>query len=171
MATASEANVPPVEVPVAVSDGTTFAALPADADPDIVRLCIVESLEHIAAAEAALLALEADPHDSERINEVFRAFHTIKGSAGLLGLDPIQKLAHRSEDLLSLARKGEISLTGRLADLALETCDVLKIMMETLDGTEPGSPFPIPPSYGDLVERLTDPVPADGAEVQPPARH
>jgi hypothetical protein len=69
------------------------AVLPADTDMDLLREFICESCDRLATAEVALLALEAKPADAEQINTVLRAFHTIKGAAGFLGLEPVQQLA------------------------------------------------------------------------------
>lgn len=71
--------------------------LPPDSDPDLLGEFITECREYIAGAEAALLAIETDPDDSEAVNTVFRAFHTIKGTSAFLGLDRISELAHKAE--------------------------------------------------------------------------
>jgi len=75
-----------------VDDGQ--AVLPLDADPELMGEFIIECVDHITAAEAALLNLESNPDDTEEINVVFRAFHTIKGTSGFLGLPHTQTLAH-----------------------------------------------------------------------------
>jgi len=69
--------------------------LPEDTDADLLGEFAVECLDHISGAEAALLNLESNPNDAEQVNTIFRAFHTIKGTSGFLGLDCIQKLARR----------------------------------------------------------------------------
>lgn len=135
-------------------DFATSNTLSVDADPEILADYIVESLDHVSASETALLALEAQPDDAEAINTVFRAFHTVKGTSGFLGLGRIQKLAHLAENLLSRARGGEIRMTGRYADVTLETCDTLKTMIEDLRGVEPGGSLPVPSHLSDLLSRL-----------------
>ena len=134
------------------------AAIPADADPDILKEYVVESLDHIAAGEAALLALETDPNDAEQINTVFRAFHTVKGTSGFLGLAQIQELAHLAENLLDRGREGEIKITGGYSDLALRSCDMLKSMIGDLDGKGPGDALPAPAHVGELLRDLEDPA-------------
>ena len=148
------------EEPVApVSKGPAEApdVLPADADPDLMKEFIVECLDHISAAEAALLELEASPDEAEPINTVFRAFHTIKGTSSFLGLDRIQKVAHLAESLLDRAREGEIKVTGGYADLALKSCDTLRTMIEALEGVQPGGELLIPAHYDELMSQLADP--------------
>lgn len=96
-----------------------------DADPELLEAFVAESMELLQAAEATLLELEHDPHDKERLNTVFRSFHTIKGTSSFLGLDHIGRLAHRAESLLALARDGKLLLTGTHADLVLKATDLL----------------------------------------------
>jgi len=123
------------ETPAADAGGEPEASprLPEDSDLGLLREFGVESLDHIAAAEAALLELESNPDDAEQVNTIFRAFHTIKGTSGFLGLDRIQKLAHLAENLLDRARDGQIRIVGGYADLALSSCDALRTMIEGLE--------------------------------------
>jgi len=141
--------------PAGKSEGD--AVLPEDTDMELLKEYIIASTDHILAAEAALLDLEFNPEAKEPIRTIFRAFHTIKGTSGFLGLDAIQSLAHRAETLLDRAREGEIRLTGGYADLALESCDLLKAMMEDLQEKQPSSPLPVPEKFTDLLARLDDP--------------
>ncbi len=149
---------PPAAAPTAGELMEGFATvLPADSDDELLHEYIAESLDHISASEAALLDLEAQPEDSESLNTVFRAFHTIKGTSGFLGLDLAKEMAHKAETILSRARDGEIRLTGGYADLALESCDVLKEMTQAMDGINPGDALVIPKNYADILARLNDP--------------
>jgi len=133
------------------------AELPADTDMDLLREFAVECLDHVSGAEAALLELESNPGDAEQINTIFRAFHTIKGTSAFLGLDHIQKLAHLAENLLNRARDGEIKVLGGYSDLALNSCDALRTMIEALDGVEPGGALELPGTYEELITQLSDP--------------
>jgi two-component system chemotaxis sensor kinase CheA len=133
------------------------AVLPLDTDQGLLKEYVAESLDHITAAEASLLALETDPEQSEAIHVVFRAFHTIKGASGFLNLDRIQRLAHLAESMLDRVRTGQIKLAGGYADLALEACDQLKFMVQGLTGIEFGTALPIPETLNDLLARLENP--------------
>lgn len=133
------------------------AILPADADMDLLKEYIVECTDHIAAAEASLLDLEVNPDGAELINTIFRAFHTIKGTSGFLGLDRIQKLAHLAESLLNRGRDGQIKIRGGYADLALKSCDSLRTMIEALRMALPGQPLTIPSNLEDLLAELAAP--------------
>jgi two-component system chemotaxis sensor kinase CheA len=97
---------------------------------------LCEAREHIAAAEAALLELEQDFTDSELINTVFRAFHTVKGVAGFLHLQPIVDLAHNAEFLLDEARKEAITLNSAYLNLILQSCDMLAALLAALEGQD-----------------------------------
>ncbi|MFP4355087.1 MAG: chemotaxis protein CheA [Phycisphaerae bacterium] len=148
--------------PAAKKDGDApqfegLATLPEDADLELLGEFIVECLDHITAAEEALLELESNPGDSDQINVVFRAFHTIKGTSGFLGLDRIQRTAHLAENMLDRGRDGEIQITGGYADLALKSCDALRSMIEGLQGAEPGGPIPSPENLNELLAFLFDP--------------
>jgi two-component system, chemotaxis family, sensor kinase CheA len=131
--------------------------LPEDADTELMGDFIVECLDHISGGEAALLDLESNPDDTEQINIVFRAFHTIKGTSAFLGLGWIQDLAHLAESLLDRAREGEIVIQGGYADLSLKSCDALRSLIENLDGIEPGGEVEIIEGYDDLIRQLRNP--------------
>ncbi len=131
--------------------------LPSEADPDLIGEFIAESLDLISGIEAALLNLEADPDNVEAINQVFRAFHTIKGTSGFLGIRPISELAHRAESLLSRVREQEIRCTGGYADLALQSADMLKKLVQLLPEELRGAHQEIPSDYDDLLRVLSNP--------------
>ncbi len=108
------------------------SAAVVDEDAALVLDFITESKEHIETAEAGLLQLETKPEDKEVLNMIFRAFHTIKGMAGFLNLTDIGSLAHSAENLLDLARKGELVLAGQYTDAVFESIDMLKKMTADL---------------------------------------
>jgi two-component system chemotaxis sensor kinase CheA len=155
--TQPRAAVPQQPPPAAVCSFSSPAVLPADADMDLLKEYIVECTDHIAAAEASLLDLEVNPDGAELINTIFRAFHTIKGTSGFLGLDRIQKLAHLAESLLNRGREGQIKIRGGYADLSLKSCDMLRTMIESLRTAQPGQPLTILPNLEELLAELADP--------------
>jgi len=151
---------PAEEAPPAKVEAPTFegeAILAEDTDLDLLKDFIVECLDHINMAEAALLELESNPDNLDQISVVFRAFHTIKGTSGFLDLQRIQKCAHLAENLLDRARDGELRMIGGYADLALQSSDALKMMIGALDGLAPGSPTPVPENFDELLAVLSDP--------------
>lgn len=82
-----------------------------------------EAADLLDAMEAALLRLEDNNQDRETLNELFRAVHTIKGSAGIFGLDDIVSFTHRVENLLDMARDGKLVLESNLLSLLLPCRD------------------------------------------------
>ena len=105
------------------------AVIIAEDDVPLVLDFLAEANEHIESSEAGLLELESKPGDSEVVNQIFRAFHTIKGMAGFLNLAEIGSLAHSAENLLDSARKGELIIAGRNGDVVFESIDMLKKMI------------------------------------------
>lgn len=123
--------------PESKTENKSETALPAEAqssafseeDIGLISDFIMESKEHIESAEAGLLELESKPDDKEVLNMIFRSFHTIKGMAGFLNLLDIGSLAHSAENLLDLARKGDLILEGQNTDAIFESIDMLKKMI------------------------------------------
>jgi two-component system, chemotaxis family, sensor kinase CheA len=131
--------------------------LPEDADLDLIREFITESLDYIEGAEAALLTMEVDPDNQEAVNSVFRAFHTIKGTSGFMGLTRVSELAHRAESILSRVRDRQIQCTGIYADLTLRSIDMLKELMQSVREAVAGKPMDLPTGYEDLLNDLINP--------------
>jgi len=84
---------------------------------------IVEARELLEEMENALLAVEQAETKTEMVNAIFRAAHTIKGSAGLFGLDHIVEFTHVVESVLDQVRDGTIDIADRLIILMLSCCD------------------------------------------------
>ncbi len=101
-------------------------------DSEIFLEFLSESHDHLEEAESNILTIEEDTHDLEPINAIFRSIHSIKGSAGFLGLIDMQKLSHELETLLDRARKGEITITQEIIDICLDSIDVLGKLRENL---------------------------------------
>ncbi len=91
----------------------------------------VESEEHLQSMNEALLHLEKDPHNSETINIMFRAAHTLKGMSATMGYVNIKELTHNMENLMDRVRKNEISLDASSIDILFKCLDTLEIMVET----------------------------------------
>lgn len=99
------------------------------------RSFAVESSELLEEMESCLLRLEKSPGDEEALNSVFRAVHTLKGAAGIVGLDGVQAFTHVVENLLQRIRNAELAISGDLIGLLLECRDhVSALVNETLNG-------------------------------------
>jgi len=93
-----------------------------------------ESAEHLAAMEALLLDLDVANPDPEQLNAIFRAAHSIKGSAGTFGFTDLADTTHILENLLDRIRKEELVLRPDMVDAFLEAGDLLRDMLEAHQG-------------------------------------
>jgi two-component system chemotaxis sensor kinase CheA len=104
-------------------------------DPSLVQDFLVESEEFLQRMDQDMVALEATPLDAELLNRIFRALHTIKGTSGFLGFEPVVRLSHRAEDVLNALRKGEAQLNRPMIDALLAARDYLgKMLQDIRDG-------------------------------------
>jgi two-component system chemotaxis sensor kinase CheA len=96
-----------------------------------------ESAEHLITIESGLLKLNASPGDSELLNGIFRAAHSIKGGAGAFGLSNVVNLTHALENLLDQMRNGEATATPKSIALMLQATDYLKVLTAAKDAECP----------------------------------
>jgi len=106
----------------------------------------MEAEELLAEIELCALSLAGGEGKPETVNQLFRAFHTIKGSAGMCGIESVSGFTHHVESLLDKAREGSLPANSSLADLILKARDHIK----TLLATERGGPQP-PQASTDLL--------------------
>src|SRR5690625_4848762 len=104
-----------------------------DIEDEIVQDFLIESREILDALQQQLVSLEQRPDDAELLNAVFRGFHTIKGGAGFLSLDPLVDVCHLTEDLFNLLRSGERTVTSELMDVVLQALDVVQLQFDDLE--------------------------------------
>ncbi|HEY4979722.1 MAG TPA: Hpt domain-containing protein, partial [Candidatus Acidoferrum sp.] len=130
------------EQPESVHTGLTgsyFDALPVDEEvpSEIIEFFQPEAEEHLQVVSDCLLSLEGN-NNPEDINRLFRAIHTVKGSAAQVGLRRLGAIAHRVEDLIGRLRDGEIQPSPAVVDLCLASVDVLKktLHREWIDESE-----------------------------------
>ncbi len=134
---------------------STEAPVISEEDVPLILDFITESNEHLESAEAGLLELEGKPDDKDIINQIFRGFHTIKGMAGFLNLVDIGSLAHSAENLLGLAREGELLLDGENTDIIFESMDMMKKMITVLkESIEAGKPVLAEKNLPELLKKL-----------------
>jgi chemosensory pili system protein ChpA (sensor histidine kinase/response regulator) len=109
------------------STGSYFDALPDDDEvPDeILEFFQPEAEEHLQVVSDCLISLEGNNNPGE-VNRLFRAIHTVKGSAAQVGLKRLGGIAHRVEDLIGRLRDAEIEPSAAVVDLCLASVDVLK---------------------------------------------
>ncbi len=95
----------------------------------LIREFIAEAEEQLFFLEPNLLRLEKDPHNTELVNDIFLATHSIKGTASYVGLSHISNFTHSLETLLDLLRKAKIQVSPELVDVLLEGVDTLKLLL------------------------------------------
>lgn len=146
----------------------------ADLDEELVLEFKVESQEHLATVEPALLQIEdAGPErQNELLHLIFRAVHSVKGASGFFGLETIQGLSHTMESLLMRVRDGELEHTIEMTDVLLSGLDMLSQMIEelperldldTADVTQTLSAL----THSDQVESESTATEAEGADSDP----
>ncbi|MFA7267914.1 MAG: chemotaxis protein CheA [Sterolibacterium sp.] len=105
---------------------------------DALQTFIVEARELLEQMEEALLRIEQTPDDPDTINAIFRAAHTIKGSAGLFGMDHIVSFTHAAESVLDKVRSAELRISSELVALFLSVCDHIGVLIgHVAEGSEP----------------------------------
>ncbi len=95
-----------------------------------------EATEHLDEAQYTLLELEYDSTNKELINNVFRNFHTIKGSSAFLGLKNIEEVSHKIEDLFALVRDEKISISRELIDVIFYGMELLRNLLDIMEANE-----------------------------------
>lgn len=111
---------------------------------------LVEASESLDQLDQDLVALEKQPHDSDRLASIFRTVHTIKGTCGFFGFTKLSTLSHHGEHLLGLLRDGKVGFNKTLASLLLELVDAIRTFLSSIESTgkEGDTSFP------DLCQRL-----------------
>lgn len=104
-------------------------------DPELFADFINEAKEHLETIEPNLLELEKAPDNLALLNDIFRPMHSLKGASGFLGLNRINQLAHKSENILDELRKGTMVVTPEIMDVILSSTDALRQMVENLEAT------------------------------------
>ncbi|PSB04876.1 Hpt domain-containing protein [Merismopedia glauca] len=101
----------------------------------IVCYFIEEAKEHLETLEKGILDLENAIQDSERVNEMFRAAHSIKGGAAMLGFDSIKKVAHRFEDVFKIMQEQQIQVNQDVESMFLKGYDALHYLVDMLQNS------------------------------------
>ncbi|WDE00086.1 chemotaxis protein CheA [Thalassomonas actiniarum] len=100
-----------------------------DLDP-VIQTFLIEAKEQLEEMEEKLLSLEQDPGDTEAVNAVFRAAHTIKGSGGMFGFEHLVAFTHEVESVLMRMRKGELAIDQGLISVLLSCSDHIRLLVD-----------------------------------------
>jgi two-component system chemotaxis sensor kinase CheA len=103
---------------------------------EVIREFLIETHENLAQLDLDLVTLEKDPGEHETLARVFRTLHTIKGTAGFLGLPRLQAVTHAAENLLSQLRAGELRFSAEIASAMLMVVDAVRKMLDAVEKTE-----------------------------------
>ncbi|VAW34586.1 Signal transduction histidine kinase CheA [hydrothermal vent metagenome] len=133
---------------------------------EIVQDFIVESSEALDTLEQKFLELEESPEDSELLNDVFRTIHTVKGAAGFLAFEQTVEVAHITEDILNRLRKGDMKLSSDIMDAILQSVDMLKLLLKSIEENMKEDKMDVVPVVSRLRELLDVSV-AGGATAAP----
>lgn len=120
-----------------------------DADEEILQDFLVEAGEILELLSEQLVDLEQRPHDNDLLNAIFRGFHTVKGGAGFLQLNPLVDCCHAAENVFDTLRNGNRTVNPDLMDVVLQALDSVNDMFESVRaGADPESADPA------LIQRL-----------------
>jgi len=119
-------------------------------DQDVIREFLAESHENLSRLDQELVELEKSPQDTALLASIFRTIHTIKGTCGFFAFSILERITHQAETLLSQLRDGKRELTPSLISLILETVDVTRTVLASIEATgEEGAE-----QFEDLENRL-----------------
>jgi chemotaxis protein histidine kinase CheA len=105
---------------------------------DVIREFVAESNENLQRMEQELVQLETDPGNTEIVDGIFRAVHTVKGTCGFFDFSGLEELSHAGESLLSRLRDGEVEVSSEVADALLALVDAIRRYLANIeaDGSE-----------------------------------
>ena len=119
----------------------------------ILGYFIEEAKEHLQTIETALLNLQSVANDAEHLNEVFRAAHSVKGGAAMLGLHSMQHIAHRLEDYFKVLKEHTVAVDAKLESLFFKGFDALNALTTELENS-----FELPPELEQQALSDVEPV-------------
>jgi two-component system chemotaxis sensor kinase CheA len=141
----------------------------SDEMQEILNDFLTESNEMLEVLDQRFVTLESDPNNTDLLNEIFRAMHSMKGSAGFLGFNHLVDVAHRGENILNKLRQAEMAVSPTIISVILETIDVIKAIMADIreSGTDNHTPTQVIAAKLDAI--LSGTAPAQAASAAPVA--
>lgn len=101
-----------------------------------LSMFLEESMDNLQTLNQALLQLEQEPDNVDKLNEIFRVAHTIKGMAATMGFNGMAQLTHKMEDVLSEFRNGELKATQEVVTVLFKCLDTLEQMVDGISNGE-----------------------------------
>jgi chemotaxis protein histidine kinase CheA len=118
--------------------------------PEILREFLLETHENLALLDANLIRLEKNPTERETLAEVFRTLHSVKGTAGFMGLAKLETIAHAAESLLAKLRAGELIFNPEIATALLRVVDAIRDILSHIEASTGEGDT----DYGPLAQEL-----------------
>lgn len=134
-------------------------------DPELFADFIAEAKEHLETIEPNLLELEKAPGNLALLNDIFRPMHSLKGASGFLGLNRINQLAHKAENILDELRKGSMVVTSEIMDVILASTDALRQMIDNLEANNSEGEV----ETGHIMAQIDAIMAGDSPALTPPA--
>jgi len=141
----------------------------SDEMQEILNDFLTESNEMLKVLDQRFVALESDPTNTDLLNEIFRAMHSMKGSAGFLGFNHLVDVAHRGENILNKLRQAEMAVSPAIISVILETVDIIKAIMADIKDSGTDSHVPTDAISAKLDDILNGSATADTSASQAPA--
>ena len=149
-----------------------------DLDDEILQDFLVEAGEILELLGEQLVELEQNPQDTDLLNAIFRGFHTIKGGAGFLSIEPMVETCHVAEDIFNILRQGERVATSDLMDEILTALDIINVMFNDIQSAKDPEPadqallerlkvFAVPGDASPEAEPAQEPEPTPEPEPEP----
>jgi two-component system chemotaxis sensor kinase CheA len=124
-------------------------------DEEILQDFLVEAGEILELLSEQLVELEQRPDDYDLLNAIFRGFHTVKGGAGFLQLNPLVDCCHEAENVFDILRNGKRTVTSDLMDVILESLDAVNEMFDAVRNSQ--EPIPATPELLATLHRFAQP--------------
>ena len=102
---------------------------------EIIREFLTESRENFDEVERDLVAWEKQPTAEKAVDQIFRAFHTLKGISSLLGFERLESIAHQTESVLCGVRDGYLAIDTTTITALLKVSDAVRLLLRQIDTT------------------------------------
>lgn len=136
---------------------------------EILGVFFHEASEKLDEMEAGLMSLEQGGDDQETLNAIFRAAHTIKGSAGVVEMERVESFTHVLENLLDRLREGKIQATGDMVSVILSACDHIRALLGAMTSPQADLDADLSHEGESLIESMLawiDPIGAGETEAE-----
>ncbi len=136
-----------------------------DLNDEILQDFLVEAGEILEQLGEQLVELEQSPEDLDLLNAIFRGFHTVKGGAGFLSIEPLVEVCHKAEDVFNVLRQGDRAVTPDLMDVVLRVLDDVTEMFDNIRAGE--DPEEADPELLEALLRFTTADDGQGGAAEP----